>query len=122
MMGGPLNSGILTDDMATNNFVGATYSYRPAPEPVLARARLIAQVAAEHGVSLTAAALQFPLGFANMAVIIPGGATPEQVADNKAAMDTVIPVAFWKALLKKRLLPEGCPCPTRGPATQKWGL
>ena len=64
VMGAPFNSGILTTSMANNDFAGAQFSYQPATSPVLERARAIAAVCTAHGVSLTAAALQFPLGAA----------------------------------------------------------
>ena len=64
VMGAPFNSGILTTSMADNDFAGAQFSYQPATSPVLERARAIAAVCTAHGVSLTAAALQFPLGAA----------------------------------------------------------
>jgi D-threo-aldose 1-dehydrogenase len=114
VMGGPLNSGILTDDAASRDFEGVTYSYKPAPPDMIEKARQLASLAAEFNVSLTAAALQFPLGFAAMSVVIPGGASPAEVAENKAAMDEEIPQAFWEALRSEErggLLPPGCPCP-----------
>ena len=121
VMGGPLNSGILTDAMAEKDFEGATFTYQPASAEVVAAARKLAAAAKEFGVSLTAAALQFPLGFANMAVVIPGGASVEEVEGNQAAMDAEIPAAFWSALVERGLLAEGCPCPTGdGAAAQGW--
>jgi D-threo-aldose 1-dehydrogenase len=111
VMGGPLNSGILTDAAAERNFEGATFTYKKPPPDVLDKARQLAALTKEFGVSLTAAALQFPLGFKGLSVVIPGGASPAEVSANKAAMDEEIPRAFWDALQSRDLLVQGCPCP-----------
>lgn len=111
VMGGPLNSGILTDAAAERDFEGATFTYKEPPSDVLVQARQLAALAEEYDVSLTAAALQFPLGFEGMSVVIPGGASPEEVFANKAAMDEDIPRAFWDALRSRGFLTQDCPCP-----------
>lgn len=111
VMGGPLNSGILTDAAAERDFEGATFTYKEPPPEIVDKARRLAALAKEYGVSLTAAALQFPLGFAGMSVVIPGGASPAEVAANKAAMDEEIPRAFWESLQSRGFLAQGCPCP-----------
>jgi D-threo-aldose 1-dehydrogenase len=54
--GGVFNSGVLADPWGR-----ATYDYRTAPEPVVTRARRIAEICAGHGVPVAAAAMAFPL-------------------------------------------------------------
>ncbi len=68
VVGGGYNSGIL----ATGAIPGAMYNYKPAGPEILDRVAKIEAVCKRHGVSLAAAALQFPLGHPIVASIIPG--------------------------------------------------
>ena len=52
------NSGLLATDTVPPD---AYYEYAPAPPELLARARRLAALCAEHGVALPTAALHFPL-------------------------------------------------------------
>ena len=54
--------------------------------------------AAEHGVDLRTAALQFAAAPDVVAAVIPGGRSPEQIRANAASMTGTIPVSFWDAL------------------------
>jgi len=94
ILGGPYNSGIL----ATGAVPGAMYDYAPASEDILARTRQIEAICARHGVSLRAAALQFPLFHPVITTIIPGARDAAEVAENVALMNEVIPQAFWDEL------------------------
>jgi D-threo-aldose 1-dehydrogenase len=100
LVGGAFNSGILADPAD-----GATFDYRPASEPVLAKARAIRDVCERHGVPLRAAALQFPLGHPAVAGVIVGARSPAEVEDAVAMMSTPIPPQLWESLRSERLLP-----------------
>jgi D-threo-aldose 1-dehydrogenase len=107
VVGGPFNSGIL----ATGPVPGAVYNYAPAPEPILRRAAAIEAVCARHGVSLAQAALEFPLGHPAVVSVIPGGQTPDQVAQNLALLKTPIPARLWADLKAAGLLRPDAPTP-----------
>ena len=63
------------------------------------------------GVSLAAAALQFPLHHPLVASVIPGAVAPEHAARNVAALRVEIPDALWAALKAEGLLREDAPTP-----------
>jgi D-threo-aldose 1-dehydrogenase len=93
-VGGPFNSGVL----ATGAVPGATYNYAPAPPAILDRVRRLEAVVAEHRIPLAAAALAFPLRHPAIATVIPGLASPAEVAWAAAAMAVCIPEALWGEL------------------------
>ena len=107
VVGGPFNSGIL----ATGAVAGALYNYAPAPEPVLARTAAIEAVCAGHDVRLAQAALQFPLGHPAVVSVIPGGQTPDQVAQNLALLKAPIPDTLWRDLKGAGLMSLDAPTP-----------
>ena len=106
-MGAPFSSGIL----ATGPIASSTYGYAPTSDDVRGKALEIQAVCDRHRVPLRAAALQFPLAHPAVASVIPGVVSPEQVADNVAMMDHVIPASFWLDLKDQGLLREAAPVP-----------
>jgi D-threo-aldose 1-dehydrogenase len=107
LIGGPYNTGIL----ATGAVPGAYYNYAPAPPEILDRVRRIEAVCARHGVRLASAALQFPLGHPNVATLIPGARSPEEIEQNRAIFETAIPKDLWAELKREGLLREDAPTP-----------
>lgn len=107
MIGGPYNTGIL----ATGAVPGAYFDYEPAPPPILERVRRIEAVCARHGVRLASAALQFPLGHASVATLIPGARSPEEVEQNRATFEVDVPADLWAELKREGLLREDAPTP-----------
>ncbi len=106
VIGGPYNSAIL----ATGAIDGATYDYWPTPPlAVLDRARKIEVACARHGVSLQAAALQFPLHHPLVAGIIPGARSVAEVEVNLAFLHAPVPPQFWAELEHERLIDEAAP-------------
>ncbi|MFG6192523.1 aldo/keto reductase [Nonomuraea sp. JJY05] len=77
---------------------GAYHDYAPAPEPVLKRARGLAERCAAYDVPLAAAALQFPLRHPAVTGIVVGARSPEEVAEDLALAATPIPEALWTEL------------------------
>jgi D-threo-aldose 1-dehydrogenase len=110
IIGAPFASGIL----ATGSAGAAHYNYGAATAEIVAKVRRIEAVCAAHQVSLQAAALQFPLAHPAVAAVIPGAAKPQEVTANVAAMDAVIPAAFWDALKAERLIVPGAFVPGDG--------
>lgn len=105
VIGGPYNSGIL----ATGAIAGATYNYRPAPPPILDKVSRIQAVCGRHGVSLQAAALQFPLHHPLVASVIPGARSVAEVESNIGLLSEPIPAAFWAELKAEKLMDERAP-------------
>jgi D-threo-aldose 1-dehydrogenase len=98
---GPYNGGVLADPGAS------LFNYRPiTPEraPALARIR---DLAADHGVSLRAAALQFALRNPAIASVVVGAVSREQILENVACLESAIPAGFWHDLESFHLEPAG---------------
>lgn len=105
IIGAPYASGIL----ATGPGPNARYRYGIASDEVQDRVRRIQAVCARHGVSLQAAALQFPLAHPAVVSIIPGSAKPSEVASNIAFLKESIPAAFWAELKHDGLIDAEAP-------------
>jgi D-threo-aldose 1-dehydrogenase len=108
VIGSPYASGIL----ATGPVEGALYNYAPADSVVLQKTRDIKAVCDSHGVSLQAAAMQFPLGHASVISVIPGATAPEHVSANVANLTAEIPGSLWTDLKNEKLLVADAPVPT----------
>ncbi len=107
IVGSPFQSGIL----ATGPRPGAKYNYAESPVEVQAKVGRIEDVCARHGVSLAAAALQFPLGHPAVAAVIPGASSPAQVERNVATFAEPIPADLWAELKHEGLLLADAPVP-----------
>ncbi len=107
VIGGVFASGIL----ATGAVPGAKLNYADAPPEAMAKVARIEAVCTRHGVPLTAAALQFPLGHPSVAAVIPGAIAPEQVTRNVAAFRHAIPGDLWAELKHEGLLRADAPTP-----------
>ena len=103
--GGPYNSGIL----ASGPVKGAFYNYDPAPQEILDRVAAIEAVCASHGVSLKAAALQFPLLHPTHLTVIPGAQTARELSDNVAVYEADIPPSLWSDLKTEGLMRQDAP-------------
>jgi D-threo-aldose 1-dehydrogenase len=91
----PFNSGILASTYPPD---GSFYDYGPAPEPVLRRARLLAEICTEAGVVLPHAAIQYPLLNTVVACVVAGARSPSQAIQNSGWMDQTLPSSLWSAL------------------------
>jgi D-threo-aldose 1-dehydrogenase len=103
IVGGPYNSGILAG--------GTHFNYEPAPQAVIAKVRRLERHCALHGVSLAAAALQFPLAHPQIVSVIPGMAGRHQVEETTRLLNAAIPAGFWSALREDGLLHPDAPTP-----------
>lgn len=90
---GVFNSGVLARPVDD-----AWFDYGPVPAAVLDRVRRIEGHCRDAGVSLHAAALQFPLRFGPVAAVVVGMSSPAEVAANLAAMVTPIDGDLWATL------------------------
>ena len=107
ILGGPFNSGILVRAGQAD----ATYNYAAVPAEIRARVEKLLEVCRAHGVSLPAAALQFPLANPVVASVIPGARTPAESASHWEMLSAKIPAAFWAELRERKLLHPGVPVP-----------
>jgi D-threo-aldose 1-dehydrogenase len=100
ILGSAFHSGVL----ATGGEPGGRYAYGPIPAPIADKVAVLTQTCAEHGISLLAAALQFPLANPAIASVVVGTARAEHLADCCAALDEPIPLPFWDALRERGLI------------------
>ena len=103
VVGGPYSSGILAG--------GAHFEYQKASPEIIAKVERIKAIAARHGVSVKAAALQFSLANPAVAAVIPGASRPERLAEDLAALNSVIPAAFWHDMRAEQLVAANAPLP-----------
>jgi D-threo-aldose 1-dehydrogenase len=97
------NSGILAHDAPPSD---ATYDYAPAAAELLDRARRMAAVCAEHGVTLPQAALAYVRTHPAVVSTVVGLATPEQARQAGERAAVRVPAELWQALADVGLLPE----------------
>jgi aryl-alcohol dehydrogenase-like predicted oxidoreductase len=95
IIAGVYNSGLLAADRPPDD---ATYDYRPAPDALVQRARRIAAVCAEHGVTLPEAALAFVRAHPAVVSTVVGLRSPAEVTETVRRAATVVPDALWPAL------------------------
>ncbi|HEY8884703.1 MAG TPA: aldo/keto reductase [Chloroflexota bacterium] len=107
IIGGVYNSGILTDPQP-----GATFNYRPADAPWVAKAQRLKAVCERHGTPLMAAAIQFPLGHPAIATVLTGVRSPAEIEENDRLFRFPIPPELWHDLKAEGLLPEAAPTPS----------
>jgi len=100
MIGGVYNSGILANPVA-----GATFHYAPAPDEIIAKAQKIRDLLATFNVSLTAAAIQFPLRHPAVTTVLTGSRSPKELLANIADFDSEVPAEAWAALENAGLIP-----------------
>lgn len=103
VVGGPYSSGALVG--------GPNFEYAPATPQILDKVARIKAIADRHGVSMKAAGLQFSLAHPAVAAVIPGASKPGRIAEDRAALDEVVPVAFWRELRAQGLVDAAAPLP-----------
>ena len=91
IIGGPFNSGILATGPTNNSF----YNYSLANKEIISRVKRIQTITKSYGVSLTAAALQFPLRGKNIASVIPGLINVNEVTISCNSIIENIPEEMW---------------------------
>ncbi|HEX7471830.1 MAG TPA: aldo/keto reductase, partial [Candidatus Limnocylindrales bacterium] len=107
VLGGVMNSGILAQPGA-----GGHFDYRPADAARVERARRLEAVCARHGVSLKAAAIQFPLAHPAVASLVAGVRRVAHLDDYPAMMRQAIDPDLWTELRSDGLIAPDAPTPT----------
>ncbi|WP_027963928.1 aldo/keto reductase [Halalkalibacillus halophilus] len=105
VVGAPFGSGVIAG--------GDHYKYQEAPSDVTSHVEHLNQIAEKHQVDVIAAALQFSAAHPAVAAVIPGTTRPERIKENLDALNSDIPVAFWKELRDQKLVSENAPLPGR---------
>jgi D-threo-aldose 1-dehydrogenase len=109
VIGGPYNSGILAT--GTRSDIAPRFNYEVAATDIVFRVRRLERVCREFDVPLPAAALQFPLAHPQVASVIPGLGSPQQVEQTLTYYRTHIPMEFWQELRSQNLIHEAAPLP-----------
>jgi D-threo-aldose 1-dehydrogenase len=105
---GVFNSGLLARRTPAS---GAKYDYADAPPKLLQRAMRLAAICEQHGSSLPAAALAFPLSHPAVVSICVGASSPGQVERNAALRQASPPPGLWAQLKAEGLLRPDAPVP-----------
>jgi D-threo-aldose 1-dehydrogenase len=92
---GVYNSGLLSRETVPDD---AYYEYQPAPEHLVARARGIAEVCAQYGVTLPQAAVQFPLRHPAVMSVVVGARDAAQATGSLERYDAKVPAELWVEL------------------------
>ncbi|MFF2440481.1 aldo/keto reductase [Priestia megaterium] len=103
VVGGPYSSGVLAG--------GTHFEYQKASSDIMEKVGKIKAIADRHQISIKAAAVQFSLANPAVAAVIPGASRPERIAEDKAALNTVIPAAFWEEMREQQLVASYAPLP-----------
>ncbi|MER7012262.1 aldo/keto reductase [Saccharopolyspora sp. NPDC000359] len=101
VVGGPYSSGILAG--------GQHFEYQQAPAAIVEKVERIKALAAQHGVSTKAAALQFSLAHPAVAAVIPGATRPSRITEDVAALGETVPADFWSDLRAEGLIAPDAP-------------
>jgi D-threo-aldose 1-dehydrogenase len=110
VVAGVFNSGLLARHRPGRD---ARYDYAAAPPELLHRAGRIAAVCEQHGSSLPAAALAFPLGHPAVVSVCVGARSPGQIERNAALRAADLPAGLWTQLKAEGLLRPDAPVPGR---------
>ena len=93
MVGGVYNSGVLA-----NPTPASTYNYVPVTPEILSKVKQIQALLLGFDISLTAAAIQFPLRHPAVTCVLTGSRSVTELNANIKDFDQTIPDAAWKAL------------------------
>ena len=104
VLGGVFNSGILADPFREPRF-----DYRPAPQAMIARAVELNRTCSTHGVTLSAAALQFAAANPAVQSVLIGARAASEVTSAVSDMQASIPSALWDELRARDMIPREAP-------------
>ena len=102
VVGGVFNSGLLADPRK-----GATFDYGPASPQLVTVAQRLVEVCRDIGVSLPAAALQFPRRHPSVVSVLMGVRSVAELEANVVAAGVPLPDELWSAIDAVVLSEEG---------------
>ena len=103
---GVFNSGLLSRDRPEP---GLKYDYQDASPELVNRARRLAEVCEDHGTTLPAAAIAFPLTHSAVVNVTVGMRSADQVARNVELYAKPVPGELWAALRAEGLIRADTP-------------
>ncbi len=107
VVGSSLNAGFISGSPRYNY---GKDSYK-IPAEFLEKRRKLREVAANHGVDLRTAALQFSASPDVAAALIVGASNEQQILADYTSMQTKIPSEFWTELKAEKLIEQNAPTP-----------
>jgi D-threo-aldose 1-dehydrogenase len=107
VIGSSLNAGFISGSPRYNY---GKESYKIPLEFLTKRKRLL-EVAANHGVDLRTAALQFSASPDVAAALVVGASSEQQILADYTSMQTKIPAEFWVELKAEKLIEQNAPTP-----------
>jgi D-threo-aldose 1-dehydrogenase len=107
VVGSSLNAGFISGSPRYNY---GKESYKIPPEYLEKRQKL-REVAANHGVDLRTAALQFSAAPDVAAALVVGASSEQQILADYTSMQTKIPAEFWAELKAQNLIEQNAPTP-----------
>jgi len=109
VVGSSLNAGFISGSPRYNY---GKDSYK-IPAEFLEKRKKLRQVAANHGVDLRSAALQFSASPDVAAALVVGASSEQQILADYTSMQTRIPGDFWAELKAEKLIEQNAPTPAR---------
>ncbi|HZZ15531.1 MAG TPA: aldo/keto reductase [Candidatus Sulfotelmatobacter sp.] len=107
VVGSSLNAGFISGSPRYNY---GKDSYK-IPAGFLEKRKQLREVAANHGVDLRTAALQFSAAPDVAAALIVGASSEQQILADYTSMQTKIPADFWTELKAQKLIEQNAPIP-----------
>src|SRR6202140_1500822 len=107
VVGSSLNAGFISGSPRYNY---GNDSYK-IPVEFLEKRKQLREVAANHGVDLRTAALQFSASPDVAAALVVGASREQQILADYTSMQTKIPAEFWAELKAERLIEQNAPTP-----------
>ena len=108
VVGSSLNAGFISGSPRYNY---GKDSYK-IPTEFLEKRKQLREVAADHGVDLRTAALQFSASPDVAAALVVGASSEQQILADYTSMQTKIPSEFWVDLKAQNLIEQNAPTPT----------
>ncbi len=102
ILGGVFNSGILARGGKSSSNIN--YNYSTAPQEILDRVIDLEKVCSKHEVPLASVALQFPYAHRQVASIVTGARSPDEVAESISWFEKEIDPMVWEELLQSGLI------------------
>jgi len=107
VVGSSLNAGFISGSPRYNY---GKESYKISAE-FLEKRKKLREVAANHGVDLRTAALQFSASPDVAAALVVGASSEQQILADYTSMQTKIPAEFWAELKAHQLIEQNAPTP-----------
>jgi D-threo-aldose 1-dehydrogenase len=107
VVGSSLNAGFISGSPRYNY---GKDSYK-IPTEFLEKRKKLREVAANHGIDLRTAALQFSASPDVAAALVVGASSERQILADYTSMQTKIPVEFWADLKAEKLIEQDAPTP-----------